>query len=768
MGVTAMPRGGNAFDPRGGEDSEVVSVAQLRRLLGLGTAPKGGGRGAQAAGGGGGKGGGGAGGGRGPQERRGRRQPSGAGGGTAEVARREGDWDCPSCGFAPNFTWKARCFRCGAARPRGGGARGARGAADGGPVGAAGRRPLLPVFASRAEAAANGAPAYRPPGASLAARAAATSAGGRHQVGGKGSEKGAGLADGARAPARTASAGHAPGTSGAPREQAAGAAAAAGAPAAGQGGSAYGVGQHQQQQHQHQQQLSQPRARWADEEVPWDRRCGGGGGGDEGSDCYMDDDAALDDEDEEDGYAEGGGGDDEGPTVEQLRQAWTAECRAVRALESQGRHQGSAALAAAKEARDAAEAAWRSAVGPQPLSRRMGRAQQRLDKAAKALERARLDLEEFDEQAEARRDELRRRIDEAEQRYWTRHGQMDELHWEAGELASASGAAPASRRTSDDVCDMVVAELQSWAEDLGEGSETWNKVNLLLSKMATAAGGGGSGPQRYNLAEADDEHVGEAGCGPQESGLGGKAVSWEADAKGRWNRRGAGTSEDGEAWRFPRKPVRLQGRRGGASADGNTTGAACPMGDGVPQAEGPQEREKGGPGSQSGVPREGEGQAATRPGGQPSQHVADAVVAAGGEPKGGERQAKPGGKRGAEDEEEGQPPKSHRGEDVEQSTSVELGGDDAARAQKLYQEQQIAMWAARNAQSIFGDAASRAIAGQLYAHKTQLVEERARAIGLDPTSEGKGLIDLAPEDFMAWVDNVLVPAERQASEARDL
>ncbi len=536
--------------------------------------------------------------------------------------------------------------------------------------------------------------------------------------------------------------------------EAAGTATMAGAPVAPQRVSAPGVS-------------SQPRARWADEEVPWDRRLGGGGGDDEGSDCYMEEDAALDDEDEDVGYAEGGEGGDVEPTAEQLRQAWAAECRAVKALEAQGRHLGSAALAAAKEARDEAEAAWRRAIGPRPLSLRMGRAQQRLDKAAKALERARLDLEEFDEQAEAKRDELRRRIDEAEERYWMRHGQMDELHFEAGELASASAAAPASRRTSDDVCDMVVAELQSWAEDLGEGSETWNKVNLLLSKMATAAGGGGGGTQRFNLAEADDEQGDAAGRGKQGSELEGKAVSWEADARGRWNRRGAGATEDNEAWQFPRKPVRQLGRRGGAGADGDTSGAACPVGTEVPQANGPQEQGKGGLGSQSGAPRGGEGQTAPQSGGQPSQHGADAAAAAGGESKGGERQAKPGGKRGAEDE-EGQPPKSHRGEDVEQSTSVELGGDDTARAQKLYQEQQIAIWAARNAQSMFGDATSRAIAGQLYAHKTQLVEERARAIGLDPTAGGKCLIDLAPEEFTAWIDDVLVPAERQASEAKDL
>ncbi len=97
------------------------------------------------------------------------------------------------------------------------------------------------------------------------------------------------------------------------------------------------------------------------------------------------------------------------------------------------------------------------------------------------------------------------------------------------------------------------------------------------------------------------------------------------------------------------------------------------------------------------------------------------------------------------------------------------GGDDAARARKLQQEQAVAVWAATNAQSIFGDATSRAIAGQLYAHKVQLVERRAREVGLDPKAEdGKSLVDLAPEDFAAWVKDVLEPAEREANEAKEL
>jgi hypothetical protein len=68
----------------------------------------------------------------------------------------------------------------------------------------------------------------------------------------------------------------------------------------------------------------------------------------------MDIDAADADREEDD--ADGEEGDGAWASPEDLRQAWLAECRAVKALEAQGRHEGSAALAAATEARDAAEA----------------------------------------------------------------------------------------------------------------------------------------------------------------------------------------------------------------------------------------------------------------------------------------------------------------------------------------------------------------------------------------------------------------------------
>ncbi len=174
--------------------------------------------------------------------------------------------------------------------------------------------------------------------------------------------------------------------------------------------------------------------------------------------------------------------------------------------------------------------------------------------------------------------------------------------------------------------------------------------------------------------------------------------------------------------------------------------------------------------------REGDGQGGTPTAGlhKPSEvsgepnPVAGTAAEAGDAGSRGGTRASQGRKRGGEADSSSHH-KSHRGEDVVLEASVELGGDDAARAAKLQKEQAIAIWAARNAQAIFGDESSRAIAGQLYAHKVQAVVQRAREIGVDPRAEdGRELVELAPEDFTTWVNTVLEPAEKAADETRGL
>ncbi len=456
---------------------------------------------------------------------------------------------------------------------------------------------------------------------------------------------------------------------------------------------------------------------------------------------------------------------------EQLRQVWLAECRAVKSLEAQGRHSASAALAAARDARDEAEANWRRAMGPTPVSIRMGRAQQRLDKAARALERCRLDLEEFEEEADKRRSALRQRIEEAEDRYWTRSGQLDELHAEAGELAAGTTGANAARRAGSEACNIVAADLQVLAESLPEDSEARCSVNLILAKLASVADP--NGPQRFDIGDAEAGERGGAKAAEQRScGRADGGARWAEDSSGRWNRRaaaaaaGEGPNGDDDGWVRPRKPVRITGNRANLQSS-NSTGAASSGWNAAPLDNGSGQLGDRVGGEQGDTTTTG-ARKPNVPSGDPNP-AAEAAAGAdtGTGAQGGDR-AGQGRKRSGEDDASSHH-KSHRGDDIVREASVELAGDDAARAAQLQKEQAIAMWAARNAQSIFGDESSRAIAGQLYAHKVQVVVQRAREIGVDPRAEdGRELVELAPEDFTKWVHEVLEPAERGTDEAKDL
>ncbi len=761
----AMPRdggGGGGFQNGGG--ANMVSVAQLRRLLGL----QGGGRGAGAAGAGGGDDDGA--GGRQARGRRDRRQARADSTGAARGMRRGGDWACGECAFAPNFAWKSRCFRCGAPRRRELRATADRAApartsnsTSIGPVGAGGSRPMLPVFSSRAAAAAAGAPAFRPAGSSVAARAMARPA--AHPPA-------SGDAD------RRAGAQQQPQQQRAQRQGQQGiggaqAAAVMAAAAGGGGHAACGTGRGQQAGPTGAATMlpgstfgDHRRPRWADDDPPCDRGC------DDDDDAYMEEDAAEADRDQDDeDEADEDGCEEAEATPEELRQAWLAECRAVKSIEAQGRHAGSAALAAAKEARDAAEDAWRRAIGPTPVSIRMGRAQQRLDKAAKALERCRLDLEEFEEEADRQRAAIRQRIEEAEERYKMRSEQLDGLHAEAGELATGSAAANVARRAESVVCDMVAAELQALAESLPEGSDARGSVNLILAKMASTASP--SGPQRFDIGDTDGGGGGgDEGDGQRVGGEGDGGAHWTEDASGRWNRRtaaaarGRGPSATEDGWQLPRRPFRATANRVTAQGSNSTAAAsagceAAPTGIGFTALD-----DRAGSG-EGGKPAEGGPKPPGVRGGPGPAAAPAAATDAGTDGQGGGRNGQ-GRKRDGGDDDNARC-KSHRGEDEVQEVSVELGGDDAARAEQLQKEQAIAIWAARNAQSIFGDNASRAIAGQLYAHKVKLVEQRAREVGVvAKAKDGRDLVELAPEEFTEWIQAVLEPAEKEASEAKDL
>ncbi len=155
--------------------------------------------------------------------------------------------------------------------------------------------------------------------------------------------------------------------------------------------------------------------------------------------------------------------------------AWQQECRVVKSMGAQGAPADSAALAAARIARDEAEQQWRRAQRPHPLATRMGWAQQRLDKAERALTKVRYEQEAYEEEVAKRRKEIDARNEEADRRYRWRQEQLEELHAEAGGVCKA--------KADDNQCDMLAREVRALVENIDEGTAARGQANLLLAKI---------------------------------------------------------------------------------------------------------------------------------------------------------------------------------------------------------------------------------------------------------------------------------------------
>ncbi len=430
------------------------------------------------------------------------------------------------------------------------------------------------------------------------------------------------------------------------------------------------------------------------------------------------------------------------PTAEDLRSRWLQECRAVKALEALERTERgtlgpSSALVAARSARDDAERCWRELLTPKPVAVRMGYAQKKYDRAQRAVDKAYQELRDFDEEVERRRAELQEAAKRAEDRRDARQEALDDLHQEAGELASQRkehGSADGNR-----VRELVAKELQAFVESLEEGSDARGRANLLLAKVASVVDR--EEYQQYSICTDGEDACGNdegayqavtrrarASQRPQVGQGQQRAVAWNANAQGRWNRHSVITVTNGFS-ELAEAAVPRAGSGGEHAGRADDTSHVKPVEPSTQEAAGAS--------------------------------AATAAVATGGK-----------GRKNPRDHSDDvpQPPsgKSHRGEDEEVVVSVDAAGDDAARAAKLKQEQDAAIAAAREVGATFGDDASVQIAGQLYAHKVQLLAERAKAAGIEPSCDGKPLIGLSPHDLNKWVQGVLAPAEANGKEGMDL
>ncbi len=727
--------GGNAF---GGSSAEVRDVLQLlqqqsrqqQQLLQTLVA-KGGGDG-------------------GNQQRR-----SKGSGAAAEV--RDGDWRCGQCNFAANFARRKWCFECSAPRTP----QAARsGSLSSGPVGAGGLRPQLAWGTQRLGRAADPAPSYRVPGASVAA--AAQSAGGAAQPGGamrqpprtaagggatplaaaarsdvdmavddgvgspgatvrsappaETKDDGDGVdADGFRLVASRASRGQRGADAGG---QAGAAAATAAAAAAGFDAKTASPGP--------------PAASGARPPVqpgagPATREAWG--------DCEAEDEDHID-EAEDDPAA--------------LKQKLDAEEATVRLLVREGMADEHPAMRAAVAAKETALRAWQAARRPHPIGRRMGWAQRRLDRASKSRDKIREELAQFDDEVQQQRAKLLERLAQAQDKVSRLGTEMEDLQLEASAelVGPRRGDSGVCARVAGGMREKVAPSVAALAAAMPADSEAARHVALLMAQLeamqkdleshasaveghgahqsfviADDGDGGDDGGSDGGSAWSESHDLGVCGKGtggPTAQRAGGKpaAPAWRAKGHGRW-------------WNKDGDEMSMRGGGKGEQATASGRGQASS----TPAAAKAEERQAGGstagavdspvaPAPASPAPRGGP--APATPGAEPP---ADGAAAADGNVE--------------------RPNKSRRGSTDGDGTGV----DDAIRATELMQEHRAAA-----AAGAFGTEAAVQAAGQLHARNVAKIVAEAIRKGVQPiTDNGEELIMLDPQGLASWVEAHLGP-----------
>ncbi len=205
------------------------------------------------------------------------------------------------------------------------------------------------------------------------------------------------------------------------------------------------------------------------------------------------DDGRCDADDADVGEANqgGDGGVDEQPTAADLQQRWHEEIALVKRLRSQGVADSHPVMRAACAARDAAEQDWRGSKEPAPASVRLGRAQQKLDRAVALQAEARRAMLEAEAQHRERMSTLQTAMDECVERVRLRRQQLNAVQEELGAGgARAAGARRAQqqaiKQVHQTICGEVGLAIASLVEQLDTDAPAWATLNGLLGKLAVS------------------------------------------------------------------------------------------------------------------------------------------------------------------------------------------------------------------------------------------------------------------------------------------
>ncbi len=258
-------------------------------------------------------------------------------------------------------------------------------------------------------------------------------------------------------------------------------------------------------------------------------KAGGGGAEEEGRgqpEAPTTDDVDVDENEWEDetGMQE----DDQGgpKSASELRKEWNNAIDTVRYLERRGGPGvPQAVLDSARAHRDNAERAWRAAKVPHPLGRRLRWAAADLEAALAKENLHREELEDFEAQTLRRRGELleRQRVDE--ERTARKRALLDQLREEAGPPKDDGGVGAramaeirrvrptmwATRVALEGIQSEAGPMLERALENIPEGSQTWNDLQLVLSSITGVHGvladalHNTDETDHYNMAQGDGE-----------------------------------------------------------------------------------------------------------------------------------------------------------------------------------------------------------------------------------------------------------------------
>ncbi len=179
------------------------------------------------------------------------------------------------------------------------------------------------------------------------------------------------------------------------------------------------------------------------------------------------------------------------PTTADLQKHWHDEIALVKRLRGQGLPDDHPVMRAACASRDEAEKAWRGSKEPAPASIRLGRAQQKLDRAITIQAEARRAILDAEAAHREKMSALQSTLDECVERVRLRRQQLSAVQEEVGAgSAQMAGARQvqqdAIRQVHETICGEVGPAIAALVEQLDTDAPAWATLNGLLGKLAVS------------------------------------------------------------------------------------------------------------------------------------------------------------------------------------------------------------------------------------------------------------------------------------------